>query len=310
MTSCTKGTDCKPFFSIVIPTYNRAEQLRRALNSIANQTYRDFEVIVCDDGSKDNTEQVVASFANQFPITYLWDKNWGGPARPRNRGIREAKGEWICFLDSDDWWYSKKLETVKKDLDAYDADVVYHDLDIYTLKGKLFWKKVRGKRFKKPVHVALLKNGGGLANSSTVVRKEIINQVGGLSENKSLIAAEDYDLWLKISRVTDKFCYIPQTLGAYWNGGGNITEVSDRQITRIEYVYNKHEMSLSHQDKKEINYTRNYIAGRIKQQMGCFDEALNLLKVSVRSKRPAIRMKSMILIMSIHINKFCHKHVI
>lgn len=300
----------KPLFSIVIPTYNRAEQLRRAMQSIAEQTYRDFEVIVCDDGSNDNTELVVETFTNQFPITYLWEENWGGPARPRNRGIKEATGEWICFLDSDDWWYPKKLETVKKYLDKYDADIAYHDLDIYTLEGKRLWKKDKGKRFKKPVFTALLKNGQGPSNSSVVVRKAIINQVGGLSEDKLLIAVEDYDLWLKISRVSDKFCYIPQTLGAYWTGGGNITEWSDRQIARVDNVYKKYEMFLPHQEKKEIDKVFSYIKGRIKQQMGCLDESLELLKLSVMSNRPVISLKSMALIIWIHINKSSHKQVI
>jgi glycosyltransferase involved in cell wall biosynthesis len=306
LTSCTNVSDCNPFFSIVIPTYNRAEQVCRALNSIAKQTFSDFEVIVCDDGSNDITEQVVASFTNQFPVIYLWENNWGGPARPRNRGISEAKGEWICFLDSDDWWYSNKLETVKKYLDNHDTDVVYHDLDIYTSKGKLFWKKARGKRFKKPVLIDLLNNGSGPPNSSSVVRKEIIYQVGGLSEDELLIAVEDYDLWLKISRVTDKFCYIPQTLGAYWHGGGHITELSDRQIARVENIYNKYEMFLSHQDKKEIYKVFSYVKGRIKQRMGCFDEAQDLLKVSVSSNRLSIRLKSMALILWIYFNKNCH----
>lgn len=300
----------KPLFSIVIPTYNRAEQLRRALRSIAEQTYRNFEVIVCDDGSNDNTELVVESFTNQFPITYLWEKNWGGPARPRNRGIRESKGEWICFLDSDDWWYPKKLETVKKYLDKYEADIAYHDLDVYTLNMKRLWKKDKGKKFKKPILINLLKNGQGPSNSSVVVRKEIINQVGGLSEDELLIAVEDYDLWLKISRVTDKFCYIPQTLGAYWTGSGNITELSDRQIARIEYVYKKYEMLLSSQEKKEIYKVLSYIKGRIKQQMGCLEEALELLKLSVSSNRPVISLKSMVLIVWIYINKSYHKEVI
>jgi glycosyltransferase involved in cell wall biosynthesis len=296
----------EPTYSVIIPTYNRPKPLRRAIQSLVAQTYKNFEVIVCDDGSTDHTKEVVTSFKNDLNIKYIWDENWGGPARPRNRGIKKAKGEWICFLDSDDWWYPKKLETVKKYLDDYDVDVVYHDLDIFTLRGKRFWKKTRGRRFKQPVFISLMKNGQGPANSSVVARKKVIDQVGGLSEDKSLIAVEDYDLWLKISRVSDKFCYIPQTLGAYWNGDGNITELSDRQITRVEYIYNKYEMYLSHQDKNEINKIFSYTMGRIKQRMGCPEEALNLLYVSARSKRLSICLKSIILVMWIHINKSCH----
>ncbi|MEI7636303.1 MAG: glycosyltransferase family 2 protein [Syntrophus sp. (in: bacteria)] len=290
-------------FSVIIPTYNRQEPLRRSLQSLVAQTYKNFEVIVCDDGSTDHTEEVVKSFKNDLNIEYIWEENWGGPARPRNNGIRVASGEWICFLDSDDWWYSKKLETVERYLDTCDIDFVYHDLDIYTLKGKQFWRKIRGRQFTKSIFIALLENLNGIANSSVVARKKIIDQVGGLSEDRSLIAFEDYDLWLKISRVSEKFCYIPQTLGAYWNGGGNITEWSDRQIENVENIYNKYATHLSCQDKNEIDKTFNYTIGRIKQRMGCLEEALDLLNVSARSKRSSICLKSIGLILWIHIIK-------
>jgi glycosyltransferase involved in cell wall biosynthesis len=300
----------KPTFSVIIPTYNRQEPLRRALQSLVTQTYKNFEVIVCDDGSTDNTREVVTSFKNDLNLKHIWEENWGGPARPRNNGIKEATSEWICFLDSDDWWYPRKLETCNNCLKRCDIDVAYHNLDIYTNKGKGFREKTREIQFKKPVFMALLKNGQGPANSSVVARKKVIDQVGGLSEDKSLVAAEDYDLWLKISRVTDKFCYIPQILGAYWNGGGNISGYSDEEIARMENIYKKYEMFLTQEDRNQVSKVFNYTFGRIKQQMGCLDEALDLLKVSVRSKHPAIILKSMALIIWIHINKSFHNQAI
>src|SRR6266545_511842 len=101
-----------PFFSVVIPTYNRAEKLRRALESLLHQSYGDFEVLVCDDGSTDGTREVVSAYAGELQISYLWEENWGGPARPRNRGIAAAQGKWVCFLDADDWWHPDKLAKV------------------------------------------------------------------------------------------------------------------------------------------------------------------------------------------------------
>ena len=85
-----------PLFSVVIPTYNRANMLQRALESVLAQSYDNFEILVMDDGSTDNTAEVVASFTDPR-ITYRWNKNFGGPARPRNKGIALAKGEWICL---------------------------------------------------------------------------------------------------------------------------------------------------------------------------------------------------------------------
>lgn len=296
----------KPLITVVIPTYNHAHFIGRALQSVIDQTHTNWEAIVINNHSEDNTDEVVRNFADPR-ITMLKIHNNGVIAASRNMGVRVAKGEWIAFLDSDDWWYPKKLETVIKYLHDYDIDVAYHDLDIYTLKGNRFWEKARGRKFKQPVFIALMKNGQGPTNSSVVARRKVIDQVGGLSEDKSLIAVEDYDLWLRISRVSDKFCYIPQTLGAYWNGGGNITELSDLQITRVENIFNKYEKYLPHQHKDEINKTFKYTIGRIKQRMGCLEEALGLLNVSAKSKRSSICLKSIVMVMWIHIKKSCHK---
>ena len=110
----------KPFFSVVIPTYNCANKIHRAIESVLSQSYSNFEVLVMDDGSTDNTEEIVSSFRDNR-IVYDKDSNFGGPARPRNRGIAIAKGDWICFLDSDDFWkkdfLSNAFEFIKKDFD-------------------------------------------------------------------------------------------------------------------------------------------------------------------------------------------------
>ncbi|MFC1590930.1 glycosyltransferase family 2 protein [Thermodesulfobacteriota bacterium] len=284
-------------FSVVIPTFNRAESLRRALGSLVDQTDACFEVIVCDDGSTDSTPDVVDSFKSSLTIQYLREENWGGPARPRNNGIRVAAGEWICFLDSDDWWYPQKIATVKKYIDSHAADVFYHRLDIYTETGHRFWNRTREKQLKKPVFIELLKHGQGPANSSVVVRKKIVEKVGGLSEDKALIAVEDYDLLLKVARVTERFFYVPYTLGAYWSGGGNITEMSDLQIARVQNVYKKHEHYLSPQQRDEINKILSYIVGRIKQQMGSLSEARILFAIALHAKQLSIRIKALLMIL-------------
>jgi len=86
-----------PVFSVVVPTYNRAEKVCRAIKSVLNQSFSDFEILVMDDGSTDNTCEVVKELADPR-ITYEWAKNFGGPAAPRNRGINLAKGKYIAFL--------------------------------------------------------------------------------------------------------------------------------------------------------------------------------------------------------------------
>lgn len=117
------------FFSIVVPTYNRADSLKRTINSVLCQTYTNFELLIMDDGSVDKTYEVVESFGDPR-IHYDWAKNTGGPAKPRNRGIGKAKGDWVCFLDADDTWYKDKLDNCMRVIND-NVDVVYHDLKIY-----------------------------------------------------------------------------------------------------------------------------------------------------------------------------------
>ena len=95
------------FFSVVIPTYNCAEYLKRALSSVFSQTYQDFEIIVVDDGSTDDTSKVMQSFPG---VKYIFTKENHGVSRARNEGLTHAKGRYICFLDSDDLWDEKKLQ--------------------------------------------------------------------------------------------------------------------------------------------------------------------------------------------------------
>ena len=114
-----------PLVSVVIPSYNHGRFLGRALQSVLDQTYTNSEVIVVDNHSTDNTDEVMASFADQR-ITYLKIHNNGIIAASRNAGLRLAKGEWIAFLDSDDYWSGNKLEQCI--LNRSNNDVIYHRL--------------------------------------------------------------------------------------------------------------------------------------------------------------------------------------
>lgn len=116
-----------PAVSIVIPVYNREKEIQRGLESLANQTFDNFEVLVCDDGSTDATEAVVAAFPHKLRIQYIKGPHEGGPAGPRNRGWKQAKAPFVAFLDSDDWWMPQKLEKSIPLLEA-GADIVYHPL--------------------------------------------------------------------------------------------------------------------------------------------------------------------------------------
>ena len=114
-------------FSIVIPTYNHGHLLPRCIESIIGQTYEDWELIIVNNASTDNTIEVIEGYQNS-KIRYINFNNDEGIAASRNVGIRAAKGDYICFLDSDDWWKENKLEACNRYINDY--DLIYHDLDI------------------------------------------------------------------------------------------------------------------------------------------------------------------------------------
>jgi cellulose synthase/poly-beta-1,6-N-acetylglucosamine synthase-like glycosyltransferase len=281
-----------PLYSIIIPTYNRAEALRKALDSIERQTFRDYEVIVCDDGSTDHTEKAAHDFADRINVRYIRDENWGGPARPRNNGLKTASGKWICFLDSDDWWYPDKLEVVTRHLAS--ADVVYHDLDIYTSDYLKTSKKCHARQLKTPVFADLMINWNAFPNSSAVVRKGILDKVGGLCEDKALIAVEDHDLWLRVAGATDRFVYVRKNLGGYLSGCTSITEVSERQIQRMTALFAKHAPLLSEDDRTRAKGFLDYAVGRVKLKMGKRAEAVALFKSAVFGGNFAVKCKSVL----------------
>ncbi len=222
-----------PRVSVIVPTYNRAREIGRCLESLVSQTFADFEVIVCDDGSTDGTADVVANYRERLALRFQWSENFGGPARPRNIGLELAQGEYVAFLDSDDWWTPDKLEQSVRRLDA-GADIVYHDLyRVRSATPRLRWRRVRTRQLHAPVFDDLLHHGNTVPNSSVVVRGELMRRAGGFSEDRSLIAWEDYDAWLRLARLTERFERLDAPLGYYWEGGNNISSPR-RLIANLE----------------------------------------------------------------------------
>jgi len=202
-----------PLVSVVIPTYNHAHYLGRALESVINQSYKNFEIIVIDNNSTDNTKKIIESFENQ-KIKVILINNNGIIAASRNIGIKEANGEWIAFLDSDDWWMNNKLELCLKN--TKNIDVFYHDLAIVREKKVgLRKKKLDSREMKSPVLLDLLKKGNAIANSSAIVRRNILFKAGLLDESPGIVGSEDYNLWLRVAKITERFQYIKMILGHY-----------------------------------------------------------------------------------------------
>lgn len=221
-----------PLVSVVIPTYNRAADLRRALASVVAQTWEHWEALVVDNHSSDDTIQVVESFADPR-IRLLSVHNHGVIAVSRNLGVARSRGTYVALLDSDDWWFPDKLTQSVQRLEA-GADVVYHDLYIvWSARQQLYWRKRVTRRLRAPTFDDLMWKGNAICNSSVVVRRRVLEGIGGFSEDRSLIAWEDYDAWLRLARASARFERLDRALGCYWAGGGNVSS-PERTIRNLE----------------------------------------------------------------------------
>jgi glycosyltransferase involved in cell wall biosynthesis len=204
-----------PLVSVVIPTFNHACYLSGALQSVLDQTYTRWEAIVIDNHSTDNTDEVMASFADPR-INYLKIHNSGVIAASRNAGIRAAKGQWIAFLDSDDCWYPSKLKQCIPHL-KNETDLVAHSLKVIGERnGYIFCGPKQLATFD-----ALLKKGSCITPSATIIRKSLLDKVHGFSESLRLNTAEDYHLWIKLARENISMKFLPEILGEYRVHAGN-----------------------------------------------------------------------------------------
>jgi glycosyltransferase involved in cell wall biosynthesis len=202
-----------PEFSVVIVAYNHARYLAQCIHSVLEQTYPDFEVIVFDDGSTDNTREIVSAISDNR-IRYFYQENSGLPACGRNRGMVLAKGKYIALLDGDDFWYKDKLDKCKKVLDSNpDIDLVCHNEDIF-YNGKIVRRTSYGP-YTEHMYDKLLLEGNCLHASAVIIRRKVFfDDQMRFSEEKDLFTIEDYEYWLRLSQRY-RFYFLPDALGCY-----------------------------------------------------------------------------------------------
>ncbi|MCK8141458.1 glycosyltransferase [Flavobacterium sp. I-SCBP12n] len=279
-----------PLFSIVIPTYNRTSDLARCLDSLVSQTYKNFEVIVCDNGSSDNTKDVVMGYADKLNLNYIHIiENSGGPAYPRNLGLKEALGDWVCFLDSDDWYTDNRLEYIA-DLDLNNFDFLYHDLNI--IKNNDPYKIMISRALSlEDTYYDFVTNVNSIPTSSTCIRRELLKKTNGFKEAKDISGLEDFDFWLKLAKLNARFIYVPVVLGYYAVGNDNFTYHDDRQINRYKALYGSYiESEPDIRKKEKIRAVLNYHIACIAIKCKKFNKA-NRLLVSVFYKGTATLKK-------------------
>jgi len=227
---------CKPAVSIVIPTYNHAPLLQIALESVRAQTVQDWEAIVVNNYSNDDTIDVVARFEDPR-IRLVNFRNNGIIAASRNEGVRHAKADIIAFLDSDDIWYPSKLERCFPVLRPGIVLVCHGEL--WTRNGAPYLHMIYGPR-EKADYRELLLTGNCLSTSAILLRKSAFEQAGGFSEAPEIVTAEDYDLWLTLARNGGRFEFLNELLGEYRLHGSNETRSVHRHLDAVLAVLNRH----------------------------------------------------------------------
>ncbi len=191
--------------SVIIPTYNRADTISRALNSVFNQTYPADEVIVVDDGSSDNTADGIRQ---QYPTVTLIEQTNKGVSAARNTGIKSAANDWIALLDSDDEWLPDKLKTIDHMRKQYPDEILFHSDEIWIRRGVRVnpmnkHNKYGGSIFHHCLPLCVI------SPSAAVIKRSLFDRVGFF--NETLPACEDYDLWLRVCHRFPVF-YIDQPL--------------------------------------------------------------------------------------------------
>ena len=282
-----------PRFSVVIPTHNRARDIAGAVASVLAQSCQDFEILVMDDGSTDETAAVIASF-HDARIRYEWESQWGGPARPRNRGIAKAQGEWVCFLDADDSWMDDKLTACLAHADAA-VDLMYHDMSMVGAHVAGFTRRrLRSRALRRPALVDLLVNGNPIVNSSVVVRRRVLESVGGVCEDKAMIASEDYNTWLRVAQRTEGLRYIPEVLGFYAVHADGISQRDMSMPTREAVAPFLGVLGATQRLTLEAGL--RYSQGRYMQRTRGGASAVEDMKFVLRHGRAALRVKAGLLL--------------
>jgi glycosyltransferase involved in cell wall biosynthesis len=203
----------KPFFSVIIPTYNQCKFLKKALLSVKKQTFNNYEIIIIDNHSNDGTREYIKSLKKK--VIYKKIKNKGVIAKSRNLGLRFAKGSWISFLDSDDIWHKDKLKKTFDKIKKNNFDIICNDewIKNLTSNSKKIWTY---GPFKKKFYKSLLLYGNRNSTSATTVKKNFLSKNKILfNENKNFITAEDYEFFLKIAFCGGIFYYLNIPLGVH-----------------------------------------------------------------------------------------------
>lgn len=260
-----------PLVDVIVPTFNQADFLKTAIESVLHQTHSNWKMTIVNNFSSDSTREVVDSFADSR-IKIIDFANNGVIAASRNLGIRAAVGDFIAFLDSDDWWSEEKLARCVQSLETT-GDIVCH---------AEVWQSERSERVvrygpeNRASYHELLLRGNRLSTSAVVGHTEVFRKMGGFTESSRYVTAEDYDLWLRMARVNTRFVFIDDVLGVYRIHSTSASASVERHLSAELAVVEDHMdiVGVSKPQRRHRRARAYYSAGRIAQRNRQYSVAL------------------------------------
>ena len=195
-----------PIVSVIVPAYNAEKFVAETIESVLAQTYTDWELIMVDDGSTDQTAGIIKEYANKDARIHYWYQTNGRQGKARNLAISKAKGTYLAFIDADDLWHPTKLEKqVSVFTENPQVDLIYTNGISFmdTIQNVIHTHQEPTGLRKLDEQFQYLLSGISLPNLSVMVKKKCVNEIGGFMEDKRLQNAEDYQLWL---RLADRQC--------------------------------------------------------------------------------------------------------
>ena len=269
-----------PTVSVIIPTYNRAHLIGRAIQSVLNQTYQDFEIIIVDDGSTDDTEEVIKKFQRKDErIKYVKHEKNKGSSAARNTGIKLARGKYIAFQDSDDEWLPEKLEKQMRVFENAPERVGVIYTGYWRVEGskRIYIPSPKVKRKEGYIHDNLLE-GNFVSTQTAVVKRECLQLAGMFDER--LPRLQDWELFIRISKAYEFKCVDEPLVVSHFTPDS----ISANQATLIEgltLILEKH--SEDFRKDRRLLAKWQYSIGNLLCQSGRMDQGRDYLLRAVKS---------------------------
>lgn len=278
------------FFSIVTSAFDAEDFLRRAVDSVLKQNYDNYEYIIVDNGSHDSTWQILQDYNIKYPNKikiFHVDDNLG-ISGGRNFGINQAKGDYVCFLDADDYWNDRKLFEVNNAILNNSNYNIFCHWEYHQTNGENKIVKYRQPVYEES-YLDLLFNGNCLSTSALTIKRQLLELTKGFNENL-IMGEEDYDLWLRLAKNGGKIYMIDEPLG-YWvirndSMSSKVVKHTDAVAKLIEHHCKELFIERCHDNKLKKRCSAAIAAcycsgGRLLSKTGARKEAKEYLKKAI-----------------------------